>query len=93
MGGCTPVASPGGDPMAMLKKYPGRAGTIHLKEYAKKGKPMLGDGEIDWKAVLTYCKTAGKTEWLIVEQETYAKVPLECVSICLANLKKILATL
>ena len=66
---------------------------FHLKEFAKKGKPMLGDGDVDWKAVLTFCKTKGKTEWLIVEQETYTKPPLECVQICLANLKKILTTL
>ena len=80
----------GGDAIALSKKYPGRSDTVHLKEYGK-GKPMLGEGEMKWVEFLTFCKTAGKTDWLIVEQETYTKPPLECVKICLANLKKILA--
>jgi sugar phosphate isomerase/epimerase len=78
----------GGDPIACLRKYPGRATTIHLKEYSKDGKALIGDGEVDWQTVFTLCETTGGTEWYIVEHETYAYPPMECIRRCLENLRK-----
>ena len=43
----------GGDPVEILKKYPGRATTIHLKEFSStKEKVILGEGEVNWKEIL-----------------------------------------
>jgi len=81
----------GGDPVAILKKYPGRAGTVHLKERGHKA--ILGAGEVKWKEVITLCQTTGETEWLIIEQESYPYPPMETVKRCLAGLKKILASM
>ena len=79
----------GGDPVAYLKKFPGRAGTVHLKEFSKiNDKALIGEGEVKWKEVFAACEGAGKTEWYIVEQESYATPPLECVAQCLKNLRK-----
>ena len=81
----------GGDPVAILKKYPGRAGTVHLKERGHKA--VLGGGEVKWKEIITLCRTTGETEWFIIEQESYPYPPMETVRRCLTGLKKILASM
>ena len=79
----------GADPVPYLEKYPGRAATVHLKEYsATNDKAIIGEGDVRWEDVFRICETTGGTEWYIVEQETYAYPPLECVRRCLENLKK-----
>jgi sugar phosphate isomerase/epimerase len=80
----------GGDPIAVLKKYPGRSATIHLKEHGgPKGAPV-GAGAVKWSEVFELCETSGKTEWYIVEHESYAEgtTPLESVKQCIDNLRK-----
>lgn len=79
--------------LEILKRYPGRAKTVHLKEFSSTNpKALLGEGEVKWKEVLTLCDTVGGTEWFIIEQESYAYAPIECVRKCLENLKAILET-
>jgi len=78
----------GGDPYAVLKKYPGRSKTIHLKEHGGSGEAVLGEGDVDWKKVFQICETTGGTEWYIVEDERGAGEPLDRVKRCLVNLKK-----
>jgi sugar phosphate isomerase/epimerase len=81
----------GGDPVEILKKYPGRAVTIHLKEFSSENdKAIIGEGEVKWNEILNLCETAGKTEWYIIEQESYAYRPIDCVRLCLQSLKRIL---
>jgi sugar phosphate isomerase/epimerase len=81
----------GGDPIATLKKYPGRSLTVHLKEHGGKPGAVIGEGEVDWKEVFEVCETVGGTEWYIVEQERYATTPMESVKQCLDNLRKMRA--
>jgi sugar phosphate isomerase/epimerase len=51
-----------GDPIAMLKKFPGRTRTIHIKEHEEK------TFESDYyKEVFRLCETTAATEWYIVE--------------------------
>jgi sugar phosphate isomerase/epimerase len=79
----------GGDPIPFLARYPGRARTVHLKEYsATNPKALIGEGDVDWAEVFTLCESQGRTEWYIVEQESYAYSPLECVDRCLQALKR-----
>jgi len=78
----------GAKPVPYLEKYPGRATTVHLKEYAKgNDKAVIGEGDVRWEDVFRLCETVGGTEWYIVEQESYAYPPLECVARCLRNLR------
>jgi len=78
----------GGDPLSFLIRYPGRSRTIHLKEYASGyDKALIGEGEVDWPQVFRLCEEQGVTEWYIVEQESYAYPPLECVQRCIENLR------
>ena len=78
----------GGDPIAMLEKYPGRSATIHLKEHGGKRGAAVGEGDVDWKTVFRICETTGGTEWYVVEQESYDCPPLESVRRCIENLRK-----
>jgi sugar phosphate isomerase/epimerase len=51
-----------GDPIAMLKKFPGRTRTIHIKEHQDK------TFESDfYKEVFELCETTSGTKWYIVE--------------------------
>lgn len=78
----------GADPVPFLEKYPGRAITVHLKEYSKTNdKALIGEGDVGWDDVFRLCETIGSTKWYIVEQESYAYPPLECVDRCLKALR------
>ena len=75
----------------IIRKYPGRAVTVHLKEFsATNKKAVIGEGDMKWEEFFKACETVGGTEWYIVEQESYAYPPLECVKKCLENLKRLL---
>lgn len=79
----------GADPVPFLERYPGRAITLHLKEYAGGwDTALIGQGDIRWADVFRLCEAAGKTDWYIVEQESYAHPPLECVDLCLKALRE-----
>ncbi|SVC71906.1 uncharacterized protein METZ01_LOCUS324760 [marine metagenome] len=80
----------GGDPVAALHKYAGRAQLVHVKEFDPADETTLvGDGVVPWDKVFEACETVGATEWYVVEHERYAAPPLECVDGCLRNLLKI----
>ncbi len=77
------------DPVEFLERYPGRALTVHLKERsATNDKALIGEGDVRWEDVFRLCEADGKTEWYIVEQESYAHPPLECVDRCLKALRE-----
>ena len=86
----------GGDVVAVLERYPGRAETVHLKAYSKEAgkndpmlgfRPLIGDDDVPWEAVFQICETTGGTQWYIVEYESDAYPPLEAVDRTLKNLK------
>ena len=79
----------GADPLPYLYNYPDKAITVHIKEYSKKNdKALIGEGDAKLKAFFALCEAVGGTEWYIVEHETYAYPPLECVDRCLKNLRE-----
>lgn len=79
----------GGDPVDLIRRYPGRTVTIHIKEYSKtKPDAVIGEGDVPWKAVFDACETVGGTEWYIVEYEHEDQPALPAVGRCLANLRK-----
>jgi len=78
------------DPVAYLKKYPGRAVTIHLKEYsAKNPKALIGEGDVKWQGVFAACESTGRTQWYIIEEESGEYPPLEAAEKSLKNYKKL----
>jgi sugar phosphate isomerase/epimerase len=78
----------GGDPLAVLKKFPGRCLTIHIKEHGGKQGAPIGEGTVPWKELFRICETTAGTQWYIVEQEAYASPPMDSVKQCLENLRK-----
>jgi sugar phosphate isomerase/epimerase len=78
----------GGDPIPYIARYPGRALTVHLKEHSgTNDQALIGEGDVNWQSVFDLCESVGGTRWYIVEQESYAYPPLECVDRCLQNLR------
>ena len=61
-------ADGGGDPVAMLEAFPGRARTIHLREYGGAPGAVIGEGKADWEQILHLCETSHPLEWYVVEE-------------------------
>jgi sugar phosphate isomerase/epimerase len=74
---------PGQDPVKLMEKYPGRFSSLHMKDIRKEvvgddsgdfkdadGRPM-GQGKIDWPAVLKEARKEG-VQLYIIEDETTA---------------------
>ena len=88
----------GVDPTAIVKKYPGRIKTTHIKNRPAKAsgkKPYVGEDNFDWKAYVTACYEVGGTEWFTLEQEEYpdGKSELEATKISFDGLKAVLKEL
>ncbi len=79
----------GADPVQLLKQYPGRALTVHAKEWSPAKKDaLIGDGEVKWVEVFKACETVGGTRWYIVEEESGAYPGLTGIEESLKRLHK-----
>ncbi len=71
----------GFDPARLLPRLAGRVRCVHLKDLLPVGREVrfapVGEGNLDWDAILPACEAAG-VEWGIVEQdETYGRDPFD----------------
>lgn len=94
------VTVAGADPVALLKKYKGRAPLLHLKDVAKSEPTRLnegiartsfaevGNGRIDFAAVLA-AATANGAKHFFVEQDQTPGAPIDSLKTSMANLRKI----
>ena len=93
---CGWTAAAGLDPVAYIRKYPGRTRTVHFKPTVvgkdPQKKAIIGQDSVDWSAVYSACASVGGTEWIVLEQETYpdGQSAMECTRQSLAGLKIIL---
>jgi sugar phosphate isomerase/epimerase len=79
----------GGDPIAMLKKFPGRSVSLHIKDYGGKPGAVFGEGTVNWTEVFQICETTGGTKQYIIEEEGRAgPEALEDVRRALQNFRK-----
>ena len=80
----------GADVFAALSRFPGRNQSIHLKPYSKSAgyEPAIGEDDLPWEKILSWCETEGRTEWLVVEYEM-EKEPVAAVERSLAFLRKL----
>jgi len=58
----------GGDPIGTLRKFPGRAKSVHLKEFGGPEGAVIGEGELDFATVFDLCENQHATEWYVVEE-------------------------
>ncbi|MFB3893062.1 MAG: sugar phosphate isomerase/epimerase family protein [Phycisphaerae bacterium] len=80
----------GVEPLAFMKKYPGRHQSVHMKEHsAAKGWVPLGEGDVDFQGVVSFCKSSGDTRWFVIEFENEAYPVMETVAKCLEFLRGI----
>ncbi len=59
----------GGDAIGMLKRFPGRSVTIHIKDHGGKPGAVFGEGDVNWKDVFGILETTGGTKQYIIEEE------------------------
>ncbi|MCP4375537.1 MAG: sugar phosphate isomerase/epimerase [bacterium] len=86
----------GADPVAVIRRHPGRFQIQHFKPYLIEGKgtqPIIGQDSVPWKEIIIASYEVGAAEWFTVEQERYlkGKSDMECSEMSLAGLKKIMA--
>ena len=79
----------GADPVALVSCHAGRLSSVHAKPWsAKDPTPFLGEDDVDWKSVFSASAASG-ADWIVVEHETYAIAPLDCVRRDIENLRKL----
>lgn len=88
VGTCVEV---GQDPVAWIKKNPGRLNCIHCKEWSpEKGyRVLIGEGAAPWKEIFEAAESAGGVEFYLIEQEGAEVTPFEAAEKCLANFREI----
>ncbi len=73
----------GGDPVKMIRRFPGRTTSIHLKEAPRNRPPgprapddpfqsgrklnLFGEGTVTWDDIFAACETVGGTQWYFME--------------------------
>ncbi len=76
------------DPIALLDKYKDRVIALHVKDVAKRGDDgrdppsvALGEGSVDWKAVIGTAKANGTKAFFYEQEEPFTRPILESVKI------------
>lgn len=78
------------DPVAYMRKVKDRLSLVHIKDMAddeKRSFAEIGNGILDWDGIFAVANEA-RSKWLIVEQDSCARPPIESVGISFQNLKK-----
>jgi inosose dehydratase len=86
------LAAGGGDPAALIRRYPDRIRHVHLKDLHTATTTFLplGQGDIDFTDVLDAIREVGYDSWLIVELDSYDGDPAEAARISKSFLDKAL---
>ncbi|PYV31800.1 MAG: xylose isomerase [Acidobacteria bacterium] len=81
----------GADPVAWVKKNPGRVRSMHLKDWSpeKKYAVLFGEGAAPWKELLQAAETTGGAEFFLIEQEGSRYPELETAKLCLEGYRKL----
>ena len=59
----------GGDPVAVIKKYPTRLVTMHIKDYNPTTRgDIVGEGSVKWPDVLVACAACPNLQWSKIEE-------------------------
>jgi sugar phosphate isomerase/epimerase len=90
VGTCVEV---GQDPVAWIRKNPGRLNCIHCKEWSpepgKGYRVMFGEGAAPWKEIFQAAESTGGVEFYLIEQEGSDVSPFEAAAKCLANFREL----
>jgi sugar phosphate isomerase/epimerase len=77
------------DPAEYIKRYPGRAQSVHLKDYSRAtgADAIIGQGDVDFASLLPLCAAAGDTRWFVIEHENEKVDALGAVVDCMKGLQ------
>jgi sugar phosphate isomerase/epimerase len=75
------------DPVAWIKKNPGRIKSLHLKDWApgKGYRVLFGEGVCPWKKIFAAAEADGGVEFYLIEQEGSQYPEMETASRCLVT--------
>lgn len=59
----------GGDAIGMLKAFPGRSISLHIKDHGGQPGFVFGEGKVDWDEVFGICESTGGTKQYVIEEE------------------------
>jgi sugar phosphate isomerase/epimerase len=81
----------GNDPVAWIKRNPGRIRSIHVKEWSpEKGYRVLtGQGVAPWKQIFAAAEDVGGVEYYLIEQEGSDYSEMETAKLCLEAFRKL----
>jgi len=82
--------SGGGDMMGLLKKYPGRTGTLHMKPWSPDSRDTFFDDPnctINWDEYFEVCRKEAGVRWYIVEYMNNTRYPNDPVAALEASAK------
>ena len=80
-----------GDTVALIKQYPGRYKTVHLKPYSLTdgNSTMIGKDDIPWLETFEALESQGATDYVLVEYEDEIYEEFEGIRLCFEALKAI----
>ncbi len=83
----------GNDPVAWIKKNPGRIRSLHLKEWSadKEYSALFGEGTSPWAKIFAAAESVGGAEYYLIEQEGSQYSQFETAKRCLAAYKQLRA--
>lgn len=85
---CGWVHKAGRDPLTQMRRLAGRLPVIHVKDVAADGDwAEVGQGVIDYTPIVAAAPSLG-VEWLIVEQDTTKRPPLESIGMSIKWLRE-----
>ncbi|WP_246604260.1 sugar phosphate isomerase/epimerase family protein [Alteromonas lipotrueae] len=84
------------DPIAFVKRYPGRTITTHFKSDVEEGsnlRPIIGEDGISWSAIYKATVVSGGAKWIVIEQEEYPDnlSPMEALSKSKSGFDKVIS--
>lgn len=81
----------GNDPVAWIKRNPGRIRSLHLKNWAPKGgyAVLFSEGVAPWKKIFAAAESVGGVEYYLIEQEGSRYSELKTAQLCLEEYRKL----
>ncbi len=87
------ITAGGGDPAAWVRRCAGREPLVHFKDMTIVTDPQkeqrfaeIGEGNLNWEAILAACEEGGVAFALIEQDDCYGKDPFEALAISYRNL-------
>jgi inosose dehydratase len=86
------LAAGGGDPAALIRRYPDRIRHVHLKDLRRDPLQFLplGEGELEFEDIVRAVQESGYDSWLMVELDSYDGDPKVAAEISKAFVDKLL---